>query len=239
MKSSEPLRVGILQTDSVREQFRPRFGDYPQMFIRLLGAVDAEVQFAVYPTHRDCFRAPDVCDAYVITGSRCSVYDEEPWIGKLATFVGEAMDAHRKIVGICFGHQLVAHFFGGRVAAAEVGWGVGVHRVEVVADESWMQPPRGHVALLSSHKDQVMALPRGARLIAGSDFCPNAAYVMDGVLTWQGHPEFTRDYAAALMRTRESLLGARTFDAGMASLDQPTDEQLIARWIMNFIREVK
>ncbi len=231
------MRIGILQTDAVLEEFQPQFGDYPGMFVELLsGDRDRLPRFVTFRAQDGELPEAAECDAYLITGSRHSVYDEQAWIGELAQFVGSAMAAGRKIVGICFGHQLIAHFFGGRTEPASVGWGVGVHGAEIVSRERWMDPHQGTVRMLSSHKDQVVALPEGARPIATSDFCPNAAFAIgDTVMTWQGHPEFSKDYAEALMRRREGLLGPETFAAGLASLENDIDRELLARWILNFI----
>ncbi len=91
-------------------------------------------------------------------------------------------------------------------------------------------------ALLSSHKDQVSRLPPGAELFAATDRCPNAGFVMgDQVIAFQGHPEFSREYAADLMRMREQILGPDVFTAGMASLAHHIDTRRVARWILNFL----
>lgn len=217
------------------ERLQSEFGDYPQMFRQLLQrAAEPEVQFLTIDCRRMEYPAPDTCDAYLITGSRFSVYDNEPWIAALAEYVAQLLDAGRKLIGICFGHQLIAHFFGGRTQAA--GWAVGVHRCDVVQPASWMQPPRAEFALLSSHKDQVVELPPGAALLVSSDFCPNSGYAMgDQVFTLQGHPEFSRSYARELMTARRELLGAQTFERGIESLAQDTHESEVAQWIMKFI----
>lgn len=247
MKSSESaqparLRVGILQTDTVREEFREEFGDYPSMFIRLLESAnrkraqphDLTIDFYISQN----FEFPDVQDhdAYLITGSRHSVYEDLPWIRTLVEFVTAALAARRKMIGICFGHQLLAHYFGGETSAAADGWSVGVQHIRLLCDEPWMDPAASEIGLLSSHKDQVLRLPKAARVIASSVQCPNAGFTMgDQVLTLQGHPEFSKGYAAALMKAREELLGAQTFDRGMASLAEDTHEHIVASWILNFM----
>ena len=231
------MHIGILQSDSVLEHLRPQFGDYPEMFKTLLsGERERLPRFSNFDARNMSYPEPDACDAYIITGSRHSVYDDEPWIEPMVRFIASALAAQRKVDGICFGHQLVAHYFGGRTAPAEAGWGVGVHDTEFLSNESWMDPEQTRVGLLSSHKDQVIELPDGARSIARSDFCPNAGYVIgDQVLTLQGHPEFSKAYAEALMRTREELLGPQTLKAGITSLQDDTHETLVARWILNFV----
>ena len=233
------MHIGILQTDSVLDRFQPAFGDYPDMFMALLAGDDERrPRFSTYVARDMEYPAADTCDAYLITGSRHSVYDDEPWIGPLVEFVAAAMASRRRIVGICFGHQLIAHYFGGRTAPAHVGWGVGVHTSELIEREPWMDSTHPEIGLLSSHKDQVVDLPDGARLFARSSFCPNAGYVIDDqVLTLQGHPEFSKPYAEALMRTRQEQLGERTFTAGIESLGDDTHESVVARWILNFIEQ--
>lgn len=235
------MHIGILQADTVLEKFQPAFGDYPEMFVDLLGNVDdRRPRFTTIDAHVAAaeagYPAPRSCDAYVITCSHYSVYDDEPWIAPLANFVGDALDAGRKVVGICFGHQLIAHYFGGRTAAAPVGWGVGVYNTELISHEPWMDPAATEVALVSSHKDQVFELPDGARLIARNDFCPNAGFVIgDQVLTLQGHPEFSKPYAEALLRHRRELVGEATFQEAIASFQKDTHPAVLARWILNFI----
>ena len=165
-----------------------------------------------------------------------SIGDDLEWIRALAGFLGEALEARRRIVGICFGHQLLAHFFGGRTEPAEVGWGVGVHESRLEHTLPWMAGEADAVRLLSSHKDQVTALPAGATLFASSEFCPLAGFVIDDrAMTLQGHPEFSKPYAEALMRRREALLGPETFEAGLSSLAQPTDEALVGEWMLRFM----
>ncbi|MCZ6710472.1 MAG: GMP synthase [Gammaproteobacteria bacterium] len=219
------------------DQFQSRFGDYPEMFVKMLaGAAELRPQFSTFDARDIEYPPADACDAYIITGSRHSVYDDDPWIRPLVDFVGAALAAQRRVVGICFGHQLIAHYFGGRTEPAAAGWGVGVHNVQFIGAESWMQPAQSEVGLLSSHKDQVVELPLNARVIARSDFCPNSGYVIgDQVLTLQGHPEFSKSYVDELMRARQQLLGEQTFQAGIASLREETHEALVARWILNFM----
>ena len=179
----------------------------------------------------------DRADAFLITGSRHSVYDDLPWIAELVTFVEAALKADKKIIGICFGHQLMAHFFGGRVGAADKGWAVGVHNNRVTAQFSWMQhTEQDNVALLSSHKDQVLELPADAQVFLASDFCPVAGFVQgDQVITVQGHPEFSKPYARRLMQYREALLGEQTFQSGIESLGQPLHSQASMIWILQFL----
>ena len=229
--------IGILQADSVMEQFQPDHGNYPGMFERVLGRVDAAIEFRHYNVeHGEYPEELDECDGYVITGSKKSVYDNEPWIHVLSTFVKKLHQHRKKIVGICFGHQLVAEALGGKTEPADEGWGVGVHENQILKEESFMDPPVERFALVVSHKDQVSKLPEGAELLASSDFCPNAMFRIDNhILTFQGHPEFTRAYSKDLMEMRQDILGEEKFSAGIESLGRSHDSETISRWIVRFI----
>ena len=223
----------LLQTDNVLEQFQPEFGDYPVMFGNLLEHPDIELS-----THDVRFDLPGAgaADGYVITGSRHSVYDDLPWIKQLAGFLDVEIKSGKKVVGICFGHQLLAHFFGGEVRPAVTGWEVGVKETEIREHLHWMQPPSAQVNLLSSHKDQVAVLPGGASLSARSASCPIAGFTIGAnVITFQGHPEFRKAYSRSLIGYRRELLGEQVYNAGLNSLQKPTDEPLVGRWIRRFL----
>lgn len=233
-------RIAILQTDSVLDRFQPEYGDYPAMFERVLrgAAEDDPVAFEVFDCRVGSYPPdPGSFDGYVITGSRHSVYEPLCWIDALGRFVRNLVESGGRVVGVCFGHQLIAHVLGGETRASDRGWGVGVHVAQVVAREPWMHPESQEFALLCSHKDQVVRLPGGARLFAVSDFCPNAGYVIDdSVITFQGHPEFVKPYSRSLMDMRRELLGEATYRAGIESLAQPTHEGTVAAWMLNFMR---
>ena len=227
------MKLCILQTDSVLPEYQAEHGDYPGMFADLLADADAEIVTV------DARQAPPeagFAQGYVITGSRNSVYEELPWLPALVEFVRGEMAAGRPVVGICFGHQLIAHYFGGEVRKAEAGWAVGVHETRVVRTLPWMDPKLGSFRILSTHQDQVVRLPDGAELIAETPFCPVSGFVIgDVALCFQGHPEFDKPYAEALMHRRRELIGERTFAGGIESLAMPLDRKDVARWMLRFL----
>ena len=232
------LQFAVLQTDSVLPQFQAEHSDYPQMFQDLLVAAGVPAaNITTVDVREQVLPPPQTYDAYVITGSRLSVYDDEPWIPRLAEFVGAAMSAQRCVVGICFGHQLLAHFFGGRVEAADVGWAVGVHTNSVLHTRDWMQPPLQRFDLISSHQDQVTVLPPDARLLAQTPLCPYAAFELgQWGLAIQGHPEFSPEYAAALLNHRRELLGDDLYASATGSLRCAPHNAELGRWIVAFVQ---
>jgi GMP synthase-like glutamine amidotransferase len=183
-----------------------------------------------------CPETLEACDVYLITGSRRSVYEDLPWIHALEDFVRRLHAARHPLIGICFGHQLIARALGGVVGKAAVGWGVGSQRYEVVAPRPWMVPPCPGFALLASHQDQVETLPPGAQRFAGSSFCPNAGFTIDDYfIALQAHPEFREPYSRDLLHKRRERLGEPVFEAGLASLGGRIDAPLIARWLLQFV----
>lgn len=203
----------------------------PKITLRPFDVCDGE-----FPPSLDC------CDDYVATGSRFSAYDDVDWIQALKDFVRRIRVTKKPFVGVCFGHQILAEALGGRVARAEVGWGVGVHGVEVVnrelsqPPELWMRPEQSSCRLQYMHQDQVERLPEDAVVIGRSDHCPVAMLrVGDSMLGIQAHPEFTRAYSEALMLDQIERIGKERVKTALASLDQPTDESVVAKWIVEFL----
>jgi GMP synthase-like glutamine amidotransferase len=177
----------------------------------------------------------DTCDAYLCTGSRCSAYDQADWILRLLDFVRELHPARAPFVGICFGHQVLAEALGGKVERASSGWGVGVHGMDVVRSEEWMQPPRRACRLQYMHQDQVVRLPPAADLLGRTDHCPVAMLgVGETMLGIQGHPEFPAAYGEALIGDRIERIGPDRARVGRTSLTQPVDDRLAAEWIARF-----
>ncbi len=241
MKSSE-VDIAILATDEVREEYIDRHGDYPDMFRTLLERAAADrpvpidLKLTTYDARISDFPEPEAHPAYLITGSKLSVYDDEAWIGVLVEFLEEVLRVGGKVVGICFGHQLMAHFFGGRTEPAARGWAVGVQENRTVSREHWMGDGDDRLNLLASHKDQVSQMPDGAKLIATSDFCPVGGFVIgDKVLTLQGHPEFEKAYSRDLMVMRRETIGEEVFELGVASLERETDDDKVGHWIIDFV----
>ena len=231
------MKLAILQCDSVREQFRAQFNNYPAMIKTIFNQVDSSIELNVYDVQHGQYpsRLEDY-DGYVTTGSKASVYDHAQWIDRLERFIIKLHQAQHKLIAICFGHQLVAQVFGGKTEKSEKGWGVGVYSSDVISQKEWMQPCLNKVNVIVSHQDQVTVLPPEAELIASNDFCPNFMFQLgNNILTIQGHPEFTKDYAKTLMQYRENIIGYETYQTGLQSLQLKTHELELTSWFIEFI----
>ena len=232
---SAPLRIGLLLCDHLDEDVIAQVGDYTELYPAVF---DPEgVELTVYEVTRGQFpERLDAHDGWIVSGSRRSTYEDEPWIHELEDLVRRIVAQRRRLVGICFGHQMTAQALGGLVEPAEVGWGVGVKAFEVVAAPAWMEPVEDFTILMS-HRDQVTRLPEGAELIASADYCPVGAYrIDDHVFCVQGHPEFVPELSRILLAKRREVIGPEVADAAVDTLDDPIDSARIVGWMAEFFR---
>ena len=230
------MKIGILETGGPPEPFERAFGDYSAMFERLLGdGFDYAVVDVAGGALPD---SPEACDAWLVTGSAAGVYDPLPWIGPLKDFLRVAK-GRAALIGICFGHQIMAEAFGGRVVKSEKGWGIGLHTYDVLHRRAWMDAAPA-ISVAATHQDQVVERPPAAQVIAASAFCPFGALAYDDqpAISIQLHPEFEPPYAKALIENRRgSRFTDAEADAAVASLDRPNDHARVAEWMRRFLAE--
>jgi GMP synthase-like glutamine amidotransferase len=225
------MNVAILVTGRPPEPLASEHGDYVAMFEKLLhprfGSCAYQVEDGELPA------APGDHEAYLITGSPAGVYEDRPWIEPLKAFLRSARGQAR-LVGICFGHQIMAEAFGGRVEKSERGWGVGLQTYEIIEREAWMDPVR-QITVPVSHQDQIVVQPPATQILAASAFSPFGmlAYDDQPAISMQFHPEFEPDYTRALIERRRAILPDP--DAALASLDAPDDRARVAEWIARFL----
>ncbi|MFD2173569.1 type 1 glutamine amidotransferase [Rhodobacter lacus] len=220
------MRIGILQTGQSPEPLREEAGDYPDMFTVLLA--HPELSFQRYDVEHMQFPA-DVheCDGWLITGSRHGAYEDHAFIPPLEDFIRKSIDAGVPMVGICFGHQIIAQAMGGKVERYEGGWAVGPQTYDFEGEP---------VTLNAWHRDQVTRRPEGARVIACNEFCANAALVYgETALTIQAHPEFRDAFVEGLITTRgPGVVPDPLMAAAREKLGQGNDSGRIARRIADF-----
>lgn len=222
------MLIGILQTGLAPDILAPQMGDYPDMFARLLEGhgftfrtwrvVEGEFPASVHDA-----------DGWLITGSRHGVYEDHPWIPPLEDFIRAAYDAHVPLVGICFGHQIVAQAMGGKVERYPGGWAVGATDYDFGGET---------LTLNAWHRDQVVEKPANAQVIAANDFCANAALLYDDrALTVQAHPEFRPEFVDGLMQTRgKGLVPDELMAKASARLDKPLQDKTMAGRIAAFFK---
>lgn len=231
------MRITILETGYVPEKLRPEFGTYPQMFERMLGGADGDFSFDVIAV-ADNGMLPDPAqlDAILITGSPAGVYEDHPWLPPLRDFIRKAYSAQTPMLGVCFGHQIIADALGGKVEKSRKGWGLGRHTYTVRSRPNFMAEAPETFAIACSHQDQVIEPPAEAEVILASDFTPNAGlfYKSGKALSFQPHPEFVEKYAQALVDLRRGIAPDDVVDAGLKSFDKQSDSSRVAKYIRAF-----
>jgi GMP synthase-like glutamine amidotransferase len=223
------MKVAILETGRPPGTLADQFGTYPAMFAHLLGP---GFEIEIFDVQAGELPEPGGHAAYLITGSPAGVYDPLPWIDPLQQFIRSARDS--KMVGICFGHQVMAEALGGHVEKSDKGWGAGLHKYAIVRSEPWIDSA-GTIVAPASHQDQVVVQPPNTDVVAASDFTPLAALAWTDrpAISFQFHPEFSPAFAKALIAQRFDIVSDP--DAAIASLDAPNDSARVGQWIRNFL----
>lgn len=241
---NKSIHIGILRADDIIPELSEGHGQYPEMFERLLLAANAlrgdqqlSLRFSSYAINHGVYpKDIDEVDAYILTGSKNSVYDNLDWIKNLQPYVQKLHARKKKLVGICFGHQMVAQALGGQTEKSDKGWGIGVK-------DTYFKPAAKNTnfnadsyRIIYSHQDQVSVAPPGSTVLAANEFCPIAMTAIgDHILTFQGHPEFSIDFIRTVFDFRKMSYPEELYNTAMKSLDGEVDTLKIANWIIDFI----
>jgi GMP synthase-like glutamine amidotransferase len=232
------MKICLLENDTVDSDMSSRYAGYGAMFQKLFQSIGCDWEFTYFktfsnhfPTHYDTF------DAVLLTGSRADSFSDETWVVTLREHVSSLIAIKKPLLGICFGHQLIAKCMGAQVARAPQGWGMGCMHYDWHHQHApYLTDRPDHVALLASHQDQVFALPPGAKLLASSMFCPIAAYTVDNhIFCVQAHPEFDTQYCTYLLDKRRSQMPEADYTTAKTSLRNSHDGAFIARAMAAFL----
>ena len=234
------MKIGIIETGLIREELADRFAPYPVMFERLLERAGRDLECVSYcPLRGEMPGSVAECDGWLITGSRHGVYEALEWMAPLQAFIRAVAAAGLPMIGVCFGHQIIAAAMGGRVEKSDLGWKVGLRHYQVDKSLDWMSEPPSSVAIHAWHQDQVVELPPSAEVFLSADDCPYAGlYYGETMLSVQAHPEIEADYEEALMEMFSGkLLPEHIAQDGLESLRGGTgpDTQVLADWFADFL----
>jgi GMP synthase-like glutamine amidotransferase len=241
------MRLCILENDDLDPPLAQRYSRVAAMFEHLFAQAGYQGRIDTFSARHGQYPASFAAyDAVLLTGSRADAFSDEPWVVALREQVARLLQDQHKLLGVCFGHQLIAHCLGAPVQRAPRGWRVGRQAYDWLGAPEHLGLAPGQAAplaqvaqfaLLASHQDQVLALPAGATLLATQPDCPVAAYALgDQVFCIQPHPEFTPEASAFLLDKRRALMGEPLYAQSMASLSEPHDGLALARFMIRFVQ---
>jgi len=223
------MKIGILQTGHAPDAVQEFAGDYKDMFARFLA--DGGFEFETFDVVDMQFPdGPDACDGWLITGSKHGAYEDHPFIPPLEDFIRAIYAADRPMVGVCFGHQIIAQALGGTVEKFKDGWAVGRQTYD------W----QGEAVNLNAwHQDQVIKRPSDAKPLAGNDFCENAALIYGKkAFTVQPHPEFNSDVIDGLATHRgPGIVPEPLLSDVRANLAKDNHNKNLAAMVTRFFKE--
>ena len=223
------MKIGILQTGHAPDEIQATLGDYDTMFGRLLA--DSGLTFETFNVVDMDFPASvTACDGWLVTGSKHGAYEDHPFIPPLEDFIRASYDADVPMVGICFGHQIIAQALGGKVEKFKDGWAVGRQTYDWQGEE---------IALNAWHQDQVVVRPETAQAVACNDFCENAALLYGrNAFTVQAHPEFGDQMIDGLATLRgPGVVPVPLLAGAHANLGKANANQKLALQIAKFFLE--
>jgi len=232
------MKIGILKAGSIPNELSENHIEYWEMWRNAVIEQDPSCKITIFDIRNDEFPSKiDECDSYICTGSASSAYSNEVWVFNLIKFVRECHKQKKKLLGICFGHQLIALALGGKCERSSTGWGIGIKRSYIKSEQRWLTPFTDKFDLIYSHQDQVTELPIIANHIGFSDHCRYSMFsVEDHILGIQGHPEWSIDYALDLLEFRSSIINKTCLNKALATLENSKpDSELVLGWAARFL----
>ncbi|KAF5813993.1 putative glutamine amidotransferase [Helianthus annuus] len=196
-------RFAVLLCAEDSDYVKKKYGGYFGVFVRML-AEDGEIWdvYRVCNGHFPSDEEIELYDGFVITGSCNDAHGNDVWICKLLVLLNKLDSLNKKVLGICFGHQILARSLGGKVTRAASGWDIGVRTVHfstsMKTSINLKLPAR--LSLIECHQDEVRELPPKVEVLASSDKTKVEMFRYgDRIMGVQGHPEYTMDILTHLI----------------------------------------
>ncbi|CAA2961949.1 gamma-glutamyl peptidase 3-like [Olea europaea subsp. europaea] len=202
MKVQREKRFALLMAVRDSDYVKKVYGGYFNVFVEAFA--DEGEKWDLFCIVEGEF--PDIDDlqnyeGFVISGSPHDAYGDEYWILELCFILQTLFAMQKKVLGICFGHQVLCRALGGKVGKAYSGWDIGIRKVSFTEDFTFYGyfddsldeiPPT--LSIIECHQDEVCEVPEGAQVLACSDKTRVEMFKFgDNILGIQGHPEYEKD----------------------------------------------
>lgn len=237
------MKIGVLSCGPVAGDLVGKYGEYDQVFARWLGAYDDTLSFVGYDAHKG--EIPDdvrETDAWLLSGSKYGVYEDHDWIEPLKAFIRDCAAAKAPMIGVCFGHQIMAEALGGKAEKWSGGWNLGPKTYDASRLPDWAPDHNGALTIHAVHQDQVTTPPPSAEVVMSHPDCACAAMVFGDpaqphAISIQPHPEFGDEFAGELIELRRgNAFPEADASAALSDIGAKLDRDWAAGWFLNFLR---
>ncbi|EEP80736.1 predicted protein [Uncinocarpus reesii 1704] len=243
------MRIAVIECDSPIHPVRECLGTYGDMFERLLIAglkglkweniVDLKV-IKMNVADNPVFPSPETYDAILLTGGKWDAFSDSEWIVKLTEYVAKIFkETTKPILGVCFGHQIIARALGAPVGRGGEGWEIAVEPI-VLNDIGRSLFGKETLALHQMHRDIAYEVPMGCANVGSTPKCKiQGLYMPQRILTVQGHPEHNEFVIRTMieMRRSQGIFGADLAENGLSRVENEHDGVVVAQAFCKFVHE--
>ncbi|KAI1300573.1 putative class I glutamine amidotransferase [Xylaria venustula] len=245
-----PIRLAILEADTPAPGIKAKYQSYGGVFTHLFQRACAALPHPVPLESRLTLSAhdivndltaypdPETIDAILITGSKYNAFDNDEWIIRLVQFTKRCLEGGRvRVIGICFGHQIIGRALGAELGRNTRGWEVSVVEHELT-DEGKKVFGLQKMSIHQMHRDAVLTFPPGVTQLAHTEICANQAmYIPGQMISVQGHPEFTEEMVREILDMRKygGIVTDGIYEDGINRVANKQDGVLVAQAFIRFL----